>query len=115
MDEEFYLSKEELIQFLEDHEVNSIRIISETQGQLKTKKSRRSKTKHIHCTNTMIDITTTGKRQKPDVNWKVDSTGAYDYSTTITQDEDDPNFLFDPKTNQIVGPDPEGFVANHYF
>lgn len=74
---EMYITKEELIQYLNDHEINSIRIVAETKGQLKVKKSRKMKAKSVPCISTMIDIVSTGKKEENPIiygDWKFDST-----------------------------------------
>ncbi|MFW6173634.1 MAG: hypothetical protein ACOC5T_07810, partial [Elusimicrobiota bacterium] len=86
---EMYITKEELIQYLNDHEINSIRIVAETKGQLKVKKSRKMKAKSVPCISTMIDIVSTGKKEENPIiyyEWETDST--IDYSKIIdVQDE----------------------------
>lgn len=71
---ETYLTKEELIQFLKDHEVSSIRIVSED------KQICRGDEGYYLVTASMIDIVTTGKKEKKEQpiykdGWVSDMTG----------------------------------------
>lgn len=93
--EEVYLTKDELIKFLEDHEINSIRIMSETEGQLRTRKSRKSKIKSVPCMSTMIDIVTTGKKEQQQEpiyeGWTCDGTVFVDPERTIVTNTNNKN------------------------
>jgi hypothetical protein len=84
---EIYLTKEELISFLEDRKINRIRIVAENDTSLKRKRGG-----SIKATSTMIDIVSTEKEKEEEPvykkEWKNDklknmdsSLGGYNAST----------------------------------